>query len=89
MLDRPMLRGNQLLPEDQKYALAAFVHRFTRDHKPDWAKEPRLDGRPYKVQFASDQDWLANTDFYVTKKGRINRAAGECYSHPTWPEGEE
>lgn len=31
--------GTNLSPENQKRALAAYVHRFTADHVPNWARE--------------------------------------------------
>jgi hypothetical protein len=80
----PYCRGNQLLAEDQRMALAMFVHRFTKDHHPEWAHTPMTTGLPYPVQFASDSDWLENTFFQTTKAGRL-RCDFECYSTPTWP----
>lgn len=86
--DKPHKRGTDLSPECQRYALAVYVHRFTRDHVPAWARSPRSDGTAYPVQFASDADWLANTLFQVTGTGRLKRALGaDCYSRPTWPDG--
>lgn len=80
--------GNCLTPDDQKHALASFVHRFTGEHKPAWVNQlPRPDGTPYKVQFRDDAEWLTLTDFYVTKTGRLDGRKHECVSHPSWPEG--
>lgn len=84
---KPTALGSELSAADQRYVLAAFVHRFTRDHKPAWARKPRADGTAYPVQFASDADWLAHTRFVVTKTGRASRSACECQSSPTWPDG--
>lgn len=81
--------GNELSALDQRYVLSAFVHRFTKDHKPAWSRKLRDDGKPYPVQFASDADWLANTEFAVTRDGRIDRRCHECYSTPTWPDNPE
>ena len=82
-------RGNKLSPEQQRWALSLYCHRFTKDHIPAWSKTAMEDGRPYRVQFASDQDWLANTWFPVNKDGTISKRKGaeHCYSMPTWPEG--
>ena len=80
-------RGTELDHDSQREVLAAYVHRFTGDHKPAWAREPMPNGKPYPVQFASDADWLANTLFEVTKAGRLNRRQRYCYSRPTWPNG--
>lgn len=81
--------GSQLHPDDQKHVLAAFTHRFTKQHRPSWAKEPWKDGQPYPVQFASDADWLANTLFLVKTNGRLDMRAQFCESHPTWPDNPE
>lgn len=60
-LDKCVL-GTQLNAADQAHVLATFVHRYTMEHKPVWA-------RPFSVvQFASDADWLAHTKFQVCAK---------------------
>lgn len=79
--------GSRLSLDDQKEVLSRYCHRYTRDHKPQWAKRPRTDGSNYPVQFASDQEWLANTEFAVTKTGRLDRSVDFCDSRPTWPDG--
>lgn len=81
--------GNWLHPEDQRHVLAAFVHRFTRDHKPEWANKPWKDGKPYPVQFDSDADWLAHTSFAVRNDGRLDGRVHRCESVPTWPDNPE
>lgn len=75
--------GNKLTDEARRNALARFVHRYTRDHKPSWvAKET-------PVQFASDADWLAHTLFWVRKDGSIAERPSHCESTPTWPDNPE
>lgn len=88
-----MVRGD-LLPERlQQDALRAYLHRYTREHRPLWATKPRPCGNPYPVQFASDSEWLARTLFPVTirkggKLGDHTRAGhGQCWGYPTWPDG--
>lgn len=81
--------GTQLSPEDQWYVLAVFVHRFTGQHKPDWAKVPRPDGTAYPVHFKDDADWLANTSFEGTKSGKLDNRNNACLSRPTWPNNPE
>lgn len=81
-----MIRGSDLSPARQRDALACYLHRYTGDHKPMWAKrERRPDGSEYPVQFASDREWLENTLFPVTKRGTLTRR--DCQSTPTWPLG--
>lgn len=75
--------GSLLSPADQRTALTRYVHRYTRDHVPAWAK--KSNGTVYQVQFASDMDWLSNTTFPVRKDGSL-AARGACNSHPTWPD---
>jgi hypothetical protein len=77
-------RGTELHPDDQKHVLAAYVHRFTGQHRPQWA-----DSQHCNVQFRDDADWLANTSFAVRKNGRLDRRSKECYSRPTWPNNPE
>lgn len=86
--DRPWKLGSDLTPAEQSYVLSAFVHRFTLDHVPGWARKPRIDGSPYPVQFKSDAEWLANTKFQVHGTNlRLDRKCGDCRSTPTWPYG--
>src|SRR5262245_231807 len=90
MSDPIWKRGDQLTPALQKRCLAMFVHRYTRDHTPAWAKEARPNGQPYPVQFASDSDWLAHSLFAVSADGaRLDRRVRHCESSPTWPDGKE
>lgn len=85
-----MLPGAALSPRGQRDALASFVHRYTGQHKPDWAREPwKPDGTPYPVQFANDADWLANTLFHATKAGLLDQRYRDCMSTPTWPNNPE
>lgn len=77
--------GAQLHPEDRRRVLSAYVHRFTGDHTPQWARKPRPSGEAYEVQFADDNDWLANTRFAVTAKGGLDKRVRHCESNPTWP----
>lgn len=87
--EAPSRLGSELTKEEQSYVLAAFVHRFTRDHKPQWALSPWKDNKPYPVQFDSDKEWLANTRFNVTESGALDRKVKECNSTPTWPDNPE
>jgi hypothetical protein len=79
------LYGTQLNQEDQKHVLAAYVHRYTGDHKPQWADMYANKG----VQFKDDQEWLRRTKFIVRKNGRLDMRHKHCYSNPTWPNNPE
>lgn len=75
-----LINGSQLSDTLKRQVLAVFCHRFTGEHKPQWANELRPDGQPYQPQFATDKDWLANTEFYITKKGQLSRKHRYCHS---------
>lgn len=84
-----MKKGSELHPEDQKHVLNSYVHRYTKEHKPNWANKLRPDGTKHMPQFHSDSDWLNNTKFRVHKKsGRLDHRAKSCESNPTWPHGQ-
>ena len=78
--------GSNLSPTLQREALSRFAHRYTGDHKPKWAQQPMPSGKPFPVQFASDQDWLASTLFWVTDRNTLAKRH-PCESRPTWPNG--
>ncbi len=81
--------GTQLTPEDRRHVLNAYVHRFTGDHVPGWARTPAPNGKFCNVQFVDDRDWLAHTKFEVRKDGRLDQRRRTCESSPTWPHGKE
>ena len=74
------INGSEMCQRLQQEAKAQFVHRYTGEHKPAWVKGPET-----PVQFKDDMDWLANTWFWVAKKGELANRPGYCVSHPTWP----
>jgi hypothetical protein len=82
-----LTHGIDLHPDDQAYVLAHYVHRYTRDHVPSWARAARFRGLPYPVQFDSDRDWLENTRFATREDGRLDGRARFCQAAPTWPDG--
>ena len=81
--------GDKLSPEDQRHVLAAYVHRFTGQHHPNWAKGEWKDGKPYPLQFKDDAEWLANTQFAIKADGSLDGRVKECQSKPTWPNNPE
>lgn len=84
-----LVLGSRLTSEDRKFVLGAFVHRFTGEHQPQWARTLRPDGTAHPLQFSSDADWLANTKFVVRPDGRLNHRYTDCVSTPTWPNNPE
>lgn len=57
-----------------------YIHRFTMEHVPDWAKEQRPDGKYYAPQYKTDYEWYCNTHFF----------RNECAcTNLSWPLGTE
>ena len=83
------VNGLALSPALQAECKRRYVHRFTREHVPTWARQLEQQGRPCPVQFASDAEWLANTSFPVTARGKLANRPGACRSNPTWPDGRQ
>ena len=84
------LTGDKLSRDDQRYVLAVYVHRFTGDHTPKWAKELSPNDGAYAVQYASDQEWLERTQFTITQSGKLDHRIRRCLSNnPTWPNNPE
>lgn len=66
-------------------ACNAYVHRYTMEHVPRWARTPRADGRYYAPHYNSDHEWYAHTLFYGETELAGRR---HCYSEAqTWPFG--
>jgi hypothetical protein len=84
-----ILKGSKLPHAAQREALRRYINRYTAEHVPNWARGEWKDGKPYPVQFASDQDWLEHTFFQVTEAGRLSKNHRYCESHPTWPNNPE
>lgn len=59
--------GSDLTPLEKKIVLARFVHRFTAENPPA--------GKSW-----SDADWLEHTEFVVTKSGKLDRRARQCFT---------
>lgn len=68
-----------------KDACSRYVHRYTMDHVPEWAKARAHNGKFYAPQYASDAEWYACTEF--NGEGEIADSK-HCYSsRQTWPLG--
>ena len=66
-------------------AKSQFVHRFTMEHVPSWAKQQREDGSYYAPQYSSDLEWYNRTFFKGESELPSNKS---CYSYdPSWPLG--
>lgn len=73
-----LVKGENLTAAQVKQVKAAFVHRFTGEHVPAWAKQPRPDGTAYEPMYATDADWIADKAFYVHKDGQIASTPHHC-----------
>jgi len=82
-------KGSELTPEQQKEVKAKYVHRYTGNNKPAWSKEIWKDGNPYPLHFKDDKEWLENTEFAVTKTGKLCGRTKYCNSSPTFPNNPE
>ena len=69
-------------------AKAQYVHRFTVEHVPTWARNPcEGNGKFYAPQYASDREWYEATKF--PGEGGIPRGDDQCMStNQTWPRGQ-
>lgn len=66
-------------------AKAQYVHRYTAEHVPAWARTPH-NGRYYAPQFRNDREWYDNTLFYGESELATRKY---CYtSGQTWPLGQ-
>jgi hypothetical protein len=73
--------GSALSREVQCEVLRRFVHRYTGEHVPAWAKQPRPDGRAYQPHFPTDADWLRCTKFWVRPDGELDGRYNRCESN--------
>lgn len=66
--------GSELTKEEQQEVLARCIHRYTKDFKPVHVQRlDRMQKTPIPVQFESDADWLAHTEFVTTATGKLDR----------------
>ena len=74
--------GNRMAFEQAKNR---YVHRFTADHIPDWARQKADNGRYHAPGFSSDRDWYEKTIF--PGEGNISSRSRFCESKPDFPFG--
>lgn len=68
-------------------AKAQYVHRFTMDHKPVWAKLPSDHGKFFAPQYASDREWYDGCVF--PGEPGLHGNSKHCESAAgSWPLGE-
>lgn len=70
-------------------ACSRYVHRFTMDHVPEWARMVREDGTFYAPQYRSDREWYDNTLFPGEAAYPFGKRDTSCFSTgATWPLGQ-
>lgn len=68
-------------------AKAQYVHRFTMEHVPAWAKEKRSDGTYYAPHYKNDKEWYDNT-LFPPHKFTMSKKDTSCHcENLTWPLG--
>ncbi len=79
------MKQRRKLPLEQ--AKQCYVHRYTMEHVPNWARKPCSgNGKYYAPQFKSDQEWYDNTHF--PPHPDLPKHETHCYtSNQTWPKG--
>ena len=95
MAEPRMLYGNQLPGSQRQAALSAYVHRYTAEHVPAWARQAAPNGRHYAPQYRTDSEWLSKTRFPIAedrngirlKSGQFRNSDCES-SDPSWPYGQ-
>lgn len=76
-------------------AKAMYVHRYTMEHVPEWAKHtPRDDGGTadwyYAPHYRTDREWYDNTLFPGEAGYPFGKRETHCYTTgETWPLGQK
>lgn len=71
-------------------AKARYVHRYTMEHVPAWARKAAPNGRFYAPQHRTDREWYDNAVFPGEERGgiRVHGNNKSCVSiGETWPLG--
>lgn len=79
MAKKNLVAGTKMTSEQRKQIKAAFVHRFTGNHKPAWVtKTPnRPDGVPYEPTHATDDAWINDHAFNILQNGDLGSGGAE------------
>jgi len=68
-------------------AIAQYVHRYTMEHVPQWARTDMIGDRYPAPQYRTDREWYDNT-LFLGEPGHIG-GRKHCYTtNQTWPLGE-
>ena len=73
------IRGNRLQFDDREHVLNAYIYRGTVENAkahPDCVKRAGS-----RLPLITDEQWLAISEWPVTKAGRIDKRAKSCHTH--------
>jgi len=73
------LRGNELNAADRAHVLQMFIYRQTVENNERNPAAVKHAGG--SLPLITDEQWLAITDFEVTKAGRLDKRADSCTTH--------
>lgn len=68
-----LVNGSKLKPSTRAAALARFTNRLTTENG-----YPQRNPCGASVPAISDEQWLAEHDFYVTNSGKLSNLHGHC-----------
>ena len=73
-------------PITLEQARTRYVHRYTMEHVPQWARAAAPNGKHYAPQFKTDREWYEKTLFAGESK-MANK--NSCHtSGQSWPLGQ-
>lgn len=71
--------GACLTSELRQQVLARFINRYTGEHRPSWVTRG---GHASPPLYATDLEWLHNTEFAIRADGQLDGRVKHCMSHP-------
>ncbi|CAB5144618.1 hypothetical protein UFOVP147_23 [uncultured Caudovirales phage] len=86
-LDHLFLEYEAMTRPTLSQAKAQYVHRYTMEHRPEWARKIAVNGYFYAPQFRTDAEWFAATRF--PGESGLHGNCRHCETgKPSWPLGE-
>lgn len=73
-----LVKGARLTSAQKRAVLAAFVHRFTGEHRPAWSLQKMPNGGSYAPTHATDTEWVNDHAFYITAQGALASKPGRA-----------
>jgi len=82
-------KGSTLAPDQQQLAKSMFGDRYTGSNIPWRATVANRLNQFIPLEFKSDREWLANTEFMIKSSGALDLRCRACWSTPTFPNGQD